>query len=215
MSHLFNENSPIVVFLTRFFDLLILNWIFLFTCLPIITIGPAITALYTVTLRMADGDNPYILKTYFSSFGKNFKGSLLIWLPLLFGLVFFGVDLYIVHTQLDKSLLFLQFPILLFLFCIISILIYVFPVFAIFDNSLTKTTKNALLLSMSNLPLTVFTVMLIVILISIAQISSTAMWGVISIFLFVGCSTFALVLSFYFLQIFKKLAPEEFEEVDY
>lgn len=215
MNQLFNENNPVVVFLTRFFDLLILNWIFLFTCLPIITIGPALTALYTVTLRMADKDNPYIFKTYVNSFCKNFKGSLLIWLPLLFGLVFFGLDLYIVHTQLDESLLFLQFPIIIFLFCIISIVIYVFPVFAIFDNSLTKTTKNALLLSISNLPLTTFTIMLIVGLVSIAQISSTAMWGVISIFLFVGCSTFALVLSFYFLQIFKKLAPEEFEEVDY
>ena len=211
MSHLFSEDSPIVIFLNRFFDLLILNWIFLFTCLPVITIGPSITALYAVTLRMADGDNPYILKTYFRAFSKNFKGSLFLWLPLAFGLLFFGADLYIVHTQLDESLLFLQFPIFIFLFCIISIIIYAFPVFAIFDNSLTKTTKNALLLSLSNLPLTIFTVMLIVILISIAQVSSEAMWAVISIFLFIGCSVFALVLSFYFLRIFKKLAPEEFE----
>lgn len=212
MSNLFNENSPIVLFLNRFFDLLVLNWIFLFTCLPIITIGPAITALYAVTLRMADGDSPYIIKTYFRAFAKNFKGSLLLWLPLGFGLLFFGADLYIVHTQLDESLLFLQFPIIIFLFCIISIIIYAFPVFAIFDNSLTNTTKNALLLSLSNLPLTIFTIMLIVILISIAQVSSEAMWGVISIFLFVGCSTFALVLSVYLLRIFKKIAPEEFEK---
>lgn len=212
MSHLFSENSPIVIFLNRFFDLLILNWIFLFTCLPVITIGPAITALYAITLRMADGDNPYIIKTYFRAFAKNFKGSLLLWLPLLFGLLFFGADLYIVHTQLDESLLFLQFPIFFFIFCIISIILYAFPVFAIFDNSLTKTTKNALLLSLSNLPLTIFTIMLIVVLISIAQISSEAMWGVISIFLFVGCSVFALILSFYFLRIFKKIAPEEFED---
>lgn len=212
MNHLFSENSPIVIFLNRFFDLLILNWIFLFTCLPIITIGPSITALYAVTLRIADGDNPYIIKTYFRAFSKNFKGSLLLWLPLSFGLLFFGTDLYIVHTQLDESLLFLQFPIFIFLFCIISIIIYVFPVFAIFDNSLTKTTKNALLLSLGNLPLTIFVTVLIVIFISIAQISSEMMWGVISIFLFVGCSTFAWMLSFYFLRIFKKIAPENFEE---
>ncbi len=211
MSSLFSENSPIIIFLNRFFDLLILNWIFVFTCLPIITIGPSLTALYTVTLKMANGDSPYIFKTYFKAFTKNFKGSLLLWLPLLFGLLFFGADLYIVHTQLDESLLFLQFPIIFFIFCIISIVIYAFPVFAIFDNTLSKTTKNALLLSLGNLPLTIFTVMLIVALISIAQISSEAMWGVISIFLFVGCSVFALVLSVYLLRIFKKISPEEFE----
>ena len=212
MSHLFSENSPIVIFLNRFFDLLILNWIFIFTCLPIITIGPALTALYSVTLKMANGDNPYIFKTYFRTFVQNFKGSLILWFPLLFGLLFFGADLYIVHTQLDESLLFLQFPIFFFIFCIISIIIYAFPVFAIFDNSLAKTTKNALLLSLGNLPFTIFTIMLIVILISIAQISSEALWGAISVFLFVGCSVFALILSFYFLRIFKKIAPEEFEE---
>ena len=212
MGNLFSENSPIVIFLNRFFDLLILNWIFILTCLPIITIGPALTALYSVTLKMANGDNPYIFKTYFRTFTQNFKESIILWLPLLFGLLFFSADLYIVHTQLDESLLFLQFPILFFIFCIISIIIYAFPVFAIFDNSLAKTTKNALLLSLGNLPLTIFTIMLIVILISIAQVSSETMWGVISIFLFVGCSVFALVLSFYLLRIFKKIAPEEFEE---
>ena len=212
MGNLFSENSPIVIFLNRFFDLLILNWIFILTCLPIITIGPALTALYSVTLKMANGDNPYIFKTYFRTFTQNFKESIILWLPLLFGLLFFSADLYIVHTQLDESLLFLQFPILFFIFCIISIIIYAFPVFAIFDNSLAKTTKNALLLSLGNLPLTIFTIMLIVILTSIAQVSSETMWGVISIFLFVGCSVFALVLSFYLLRIFKKIAPEEFEE---
>jgi len=212
MNQLFNPNNPVFVFLNRFFDLLILNWIFLFTCLPIITIGPALTALYTVTIKLVKGEEPYILRTYFKSFAKNFKGSILLWLPLLFGLVFFGVDLYIVHTQLDESLLFLQFPIFIFLFCIISIIIYAFPVFAIYDNSLRKTTKNALLLSLGNMPLTVFTVMLIVIFISIAQVSSQMMWGVISIFLFIGCAVFAWVLSFYFVRIFQKIAPEDFAE---
>lgn len=212
MNQLFHENSPVVLFLNRFFDLLILNWIFLLTCLPIVTIGPAITALYSVTLKLANSESPYISRTFFHSFRKNFKGSILLWLPLLFGLLFFGTDLYIVHTQLDESLLFLQYPIWFFLFCLISIIIYAFPTFAIYDNSLAKTTKNALLLSLSNLPLTIFVVVLIVIFISIAQISSKALWAVVSIFLFIGCSTFAWILSFYFLRIFKKIAPEEFEE---
>lgn len=212
MNQLFNENSPVVIFLNRLFDLLILNWIFLLACLPIITIGPALTALYTVTLKLANHESPYISRTFFNSFRKNFKESIFLWFPLLFGFLFFGTDLYIVHTQLDASLLFLQYPIFFFLFCLISIIIYAFPLFAIFDNSLAKTTKNALLLSLSNLPLTIFVIVLIVIFISIAQISSEAMWGVISIFLFVGCSAFAWMLSFYFLRIFKKISPEDFEE---
>lgn len=212
MNQLFNENNPVNLFLNRFFDLMILNWIFLLTCLPIITIGPALTALYTVTIKIANRESPYISRTFFRSFRKNFKESILLWLPLVLGLLFFGADLYIVHTQLDETLLLLQYPILFFIFCLISITIYAFPVFAIFDNSLKETTKNALLLSLGNLPLTIFVIILIVIFISIAQISSNMMWGVISIFLFIGCSTFAWILSFYFLRIFKKIAPEEFEE---
>ena len=213
MNQLFNENNPVNLFLNRFFDLMVLNWIFLLTCLPIITIGPALTALYTVTIKIANRESPYISRTFFNSFRKNFKSSVLLWLPLLFGILFFGADLYIVHTQLDDSLLFLQYPVLFFLFCLISTIIYAFPISAIFDNPLTKTTKNALLLSLSNLPLTIFVIVLIVIFISIAQISSKALWAVVSIFLFIGCSTFAWILSFYFMRIFKKIAPEDFEDL--
>lgn len=205
MKELFNENNPVIRLLNRFCDLLLLNWIFVLSCLPIVTIGPALTALYAVTIKIANGESPYISRTFFNSFRKNFKGSILLWIPLLFGFLFFGTDLYIVHTQLDESLLFLQYPIIFFLFCLISIIIYAFPIFAIYDNSLKETTKNALLLSLGNLPLTIFTIVLIVIFISIAQVSSEMMWVVISLFLFVGCSTFAWVLSFYFVRIFKKI----------
>lgn len=49
----FNPDSPFFQFMNSLAAFIGLNVIFLITCLPIFTIGPALTALYTVTLKEA------------------------------------------------------------------------------------------------------------------------------------------------------------------
>ena len=49
----FNPDSPFFQFMNSLAAFIGLNLIFLITCLPIFTIGPALTALYTVTMKEA------------------------------------------------------------------------------------------------------------------------------------------------------------------
>ena len=42
---LFNLDSPVMVFLTKVANLMILNLLTIICCIPIITVGPAVTAL--------------------------------------------------------------------------------------------------------------------------------------------------------------------------
>ena len=49
----FNINSPVFTFMGTFADYVLLNCIFLISCIPIITIGPAVTALVSVTMKDA------------------------------------------------------------------------------------------------------------------------------------------------------------------
>ena len=58
---LFNLDSPVMVFLSKVANLMILNVLTIICCIPIFTAGAAITALYYVTIKMARGDDPYIL----------------------------------------------------------------------------------------------------------------------------------------------------------
>ena len=59
---LFNLDSPVMVFLSKVANLMILNVLTIICCIPIFTAGAAITALYYVTIKMARGDDPYIIK---------------------------------------------------------------------------------------------------------------------------------------------------------
>ena len=52
MDRIFNMDNKFFTFMGRVADLIILNLLFLLCCIPIVTIGPAITAMYYVTMKM-------------------------------------------------------------------------------------------------------------------------------------------------------------------
>ena len=52
----FNIESPFFQFMNTLATFIGLNVLFLILCLPIITIGPALKALYTVTMQEARKD---------------------------------------------------------------------------------------------------------------------------------------------------------------
>ena len=54
----FNIESPFFQFMNTLATFIGLNVLFLILCLPIITIGPALKALYTVTMQEARKDRP-------------------------------------------------------------------------------------------------------------------------------------------------------------
>ena len=62
MNGLFNLDSPIMRFLSKVCDLMILNVMCIICCLPIVTAGASITALYTITMKMVRGKNLISLK---------------------------------------------------------------------------------------------------------------------------------------------------------
>ena len=64
MSGFFNMDSPVMRFLSRVCDLMILNFMCLICCIPIVTIGASVTALYSVTLKMVRGEESYIFKGF-------------------------------------------------------------------------------------------------------------------------------------------------------
>jgi len=72
-----------------------LNLLWIICSLPVFTIGASTTALYTVTLKMADDNESEITKTFFRAFRDNFPQATRIWLILLVIGVVLGGDGYI------------------------------------------------------------------------------------------------------------------------
>lgn len=157
MRFLFDLDSPIMQFISRFCDIVILNIVFLITCIPIFTIGAANTALYDVVFRMDTNREGKLFATYFRPFRENFRQSTVLWLILLL----FGVATYLNMTRfsvlgeyawlLGYGLFLVSMVVLLLEVFIFS---YSFPLLSRFRNSTRQTALNALLLAIGNLPRT-------------------------------------------------------------
>lgn len=151
MFSMFSPDSKFMMAMDRVCDLMLLNLLFLLTCLPVVTIGAAATALYTVCFRFDTDKEAGIWKSYFRAFRENFRQSTLVWLVVaLFGgtsalnvLIFRGMG-GVLHW------LFLPCGVLLVLAVLMGSC--VFPLLSQFSNDSRTALKNALFLSVGYLP---------------------------------------------------------------
>lgn len=197
-------DSPVMRFLGRIGDIIILNLIFVVTVLPVVTVGMALSALYTVAMKLARGEDPSVLREYIRAFWRNRKPATICWLIMAAAgaLIFldfrlagaFGGTLYTVV----RLLLAMIFGVWMLTF------LYLFPYIARFENTVFHSVKNALFLSAAHLP---STVMMLVISIGLAVItlftSRTFVIGTIWWF-FAGFAAVAYTQSFLFCRIFSK-----------
>lgn len=163
MNGAFNSDNPMMRLLTNFFNLMFVNILFVFTCIPIVTIGPSLCALYKVCLTIVGGEDTEVFKTYFKEFKASFWKGLGMWMIVLACGGFFIYELYLIYFRedlLSGSFSFLQYPVWLMLLIVLQIFLYGFALLASFENSLKKTMINCLLLSIKNFPTTIMLVVL-------------------------------------------------------
>lgn len=152
MGKIFDLDSPVMRFLSRMADLMLLNVIMAICCLPIITIGASVTAMHYVMLKMVRNEEGYIVKDFFKSFKLNFKQATIIWLIMLVMIFVFIGDYFIVNYSG------LEFPqgmglilsVVATLVFIVST--YIFPVLSRFDNTIKNTIKNGCMMSIMAAP---------------------------------------------------------------
>lgn len=208
MRNIFNLDGPFIAFLNKAADLVLLNFLYIICCIPVITIGASTTALYYVALRMAKNEEGYISKDFFRSFKENFRQATIIWLILLCLGVIFGGEFFIINRMegtiafVIECILFLG--ILLFAFE----MLYAFPVLSRFENTVKNTMKNALFISISQIPKTL--AMLVFSGIPIVLVLASLRW--LPLVAALGFSVAGYTNACWMDKIFKKFEPEEPEE---
>lgn len=60
-----NQDNIVVIALNRIGDIIIANLLFLLCSIPLVTIGPSLTALYHCMLRIVKGNEDKVTKTFF------------------------------------------------------------------------------------------------------------------------------------------------------
>ena len=163
-SSFFNLDNPVFKLLSTLVDLTALNVMFVISCLPVFTIGAAVTSLQYVMVTGWDTQNSHLVKMYMKSFKQNFKQSTIVWFIMLGIGIFLGFTGWMIYQQskVDDGILFMAFVVIFALLCIayMCVFTYVWPVIAKFENSTGRMLQNALLLAVSHLPETLIVWML-------------------------------------------------------
>lgn len=146
--------NPVLDFINTLCNFVVLNLVFLISCLPVITIGTALSSLCYVTLREARGEYGYLVRTYIKEFRKNLKSGtaafavlFVIGAVILFNLAFW-FNLGGIPAAVITGLMAVGAIVWLFTFT------YTFPLIARFNNSTKQTLINAFCLMMSNVKAT-------------------------------------------------------------
>ena len=154
MKNLFNSESFLMRFLSRVADMMLLNALWLICCIPVVTIGSATAAAYHVVLKIVEQEEAGIFKMFWQGFRSNFKQATKVYLILFVPMVIVILDIILLAFGLlgdgIAAKVICGFPALVFS----MVWAYVFPLTAKFENTAFTTIKNALILSIANLPRT-------------------------------------------------------------
>lgn len=212
MAKLFRIDSPFMDAMTKLFDLVALNLIFLLCCLPVVTIGASCTALHAVTLKMAAGNDPPILKSFFLAFRDNWRQATLTWLLLLAAGGFLYVDL-LISAQGGAGGLLMKCVFGFFSILYLLVLLYIFPIQSRYRNTIKMNLQNSLLMAIRQLPKTVLLAATVVLPVLAALYGPVPVFVICLVcFLVIGCSLIACIQDKIILNIFAyydELAAEE------
>ena len=219
MQRLFNMDNPLFRFLSKVADLMILNLLFLLCSIPVVTIGASSTAMYYTALKMIDNEEGYISRNFFHSFKENFKQATVCWLIFLFSGAILVADILILRSAQGTFPKIVLIAIVALCIFYLIMLNYVFAVLSRFYNSTKNTFKNALIMSIVNLPYTLAILALTIAPVLVTLINGYTIWYGLLVWIMVGFSATTLGKCYFFDKIFKKYmpeeeAPEETEETD-
>ncbi len=211
MRNLFNMDNVFFRTLSRAADLMILNVTFILCCLPVVTIGAALTGMYYVTLKMAENEEGYIFKSFLKSFRQNFRQATVIWVILLALGGLLGIDLYVLKQMNTGFSEILRVLILALCFLYLIVVLYVFPTLARFYNTVKSTLKNGLLMAIADFPRTIIMVVITVGSVLLTLLNTyTIIYGSL-LWILIGFSGIALANSYFFKKVFAKYMPKEEE----
>lgn len=206
MMKLLSLDSPVMRFLSKAADLMLLNALFLICSLPVITIGASLTALFTATMKLSKNEEGYLITTFFKSFKRNFRQSTTAWLIFLSIGTIAAVDFLAVPSSFPYLGSVLHFLLGTVVLLALLTAAYVFPCLARFEGSLNIIMKNSILIATVNLPVTLALFALPVMSVVISMffgLSSACLY-----FTLCGFSLNAFAASFLLQNVFAKYEPE-------
>ena len=145
--------------LTKVADFIILGLLVLIFSIPVITIGPALSAAYYVALKEVKDEEGYVVKDFWKAFKQNFRQGFIIELITFgaAGLLYYDLSITYKWAHVEQSIYanLLFYILIAFLVIIAAAAIYIFPMLAKFNNKTIKLIINSVVMAMRHLPQTI------------------------------------------------------------
>ena len=205
--NLLNYNSPIMRFLERVFDLLVLNLMTLVLCVPLVTAGGALTALYKTLFNLRE-EKGSVVSGYWQTFRAEFRPALPLGLLCLLADAAFGAYLFLLYSRLSAGTIWTWVVVIAVGVLFFFPMSYAFALYARYQNTVKQTIVNAFFLSVRHL-LTTILVLALHLLPAIIMLVFPAYVPMIGLlWLFLGISLPAYLASGLFLRIFRQYPQE-------
>lgn len=206
MKDLFNLESPFMQMLTRIGDMIIINFLCLVCCLPIITAGAALSATHRLMQDFVMENEGAMFKTFFRVFKENFKQSTLVWLIMVVITVSLVCDLMLVNAFFSGTMA----TIMYILLAVLALVVYgtaafLFPLLTRYTNTLKEHLFNALILAITRPHLTIGMVALHALPLIIFLLSPAVFVQTLVFWLFIGVAFIIYLDNVMLKKVFQEL----------
>lgn len=161
MKTFIKQDSWIVAELTKLSDIVGINLLFVLTSVPVITAGASASAAYYSLMRLGGDRLTQTAQTYFDSFRSCFRKSTAAWLIVLAALVSVICDIslarYFLSGTAASAVYCFAAAVLLAVTAVAS---WLFPLIALYENTLKEHIRNSLRLCISFFPRTMLLVVI-------------------------------------------------------
>lgn len=149
-------DNPVLLMLGKACNIILLTLVWAVCCAPVVTIGAATTALYTVMWRISAGQDVRVIREFWDAMRTNWKVATASWgIMLLVGLLLAGNMVALSGVQAPPALLTLMKGAAgLVLISYLIVLHYLFAGIAKYYVTISQAFKNAWLWGMASLPRT-------------------------------------------------------------
>ncbi|HEL0022422.1 TPA: YesL family protein [Streptococcus equi subsp. zooepidemicus] len=189
MQSIFSLDSKWLRASATIFDLIVLNLLFVLSCLPVVTIGIAKMALYASLRDYRQGEVGSVVGVYGSYLRRFAKKGLQLGILEVLLTSFILVDLYLVQAQ--ESFFFQLFKIscIAILFVAIMVFLYAYPLAMRYDLPLMSLFQRSFILLSLFFPFSFAFLAVMLLVVFLLQLSSLSLLGGLSLLAIIGISS--------------------------
>ena len=206
---LFSVAPALILFYFTFTGGLPVFAVLLITWAAALIVGPALTGMNYVLLKMTRDEESYITKSFFRSFRENFRQSVLLMAIVFLVAALLAVDYYLFTTDaMGNFPAAVRIPVIVVTLYLFLVSLWIFPLEARFVNGVAGTLKNAFLVSILAFPRT-----LAMAAVTVLSLVLFYFFGLrlTPFYIMFGISVPAWVCALLYNKVFKRLEPEAAE----